>query len=145
MAQVGWYGIFAGLALQCWAVTTQYSVRWSRAPVRNHCCCGFWFLYFQYLLLLLLQIFFKLLLWVRRFFLCCSLYSSARFVCVYIYIYIYTLIWLTLLWILFPIVRLLSLGSACVSDNSPQPGLFSVIWGTLLVGPNDKCLFNCRY
>ena len=37
----------AGLALQCWwfklclEIATQYFVWWSRAPVRNHCCCGF--------------------------------------------------------------------------------------------------------
>ena len=51
---------FADLALQCWrlklclAIATQYFVWWSRAPVRNHCCCSFWYLYFQYLLLLLI-------------------------------------------------------------------------------------------
>ena len=43
---------FAGQALQCrWfelclEIATQYFVWWSRAHVRNHCCCGLWFLYF---------------------------------------------------------------------------------------------------
>ena len=82
-----------------------------------------------------------LLLWVRRFFF--VIHFTQCKVRVYIYIYTYTHMD-TLLWVLFPFVSLLSL--AGVPDYTPRPVLlFSVIWGTVLVGLNDRCLFNCRY